>query len=460
MIYERIEKSLTEAIKLHNEGESANDSIVKVARQNELNPETISRVVEAFNIAKTKAYVKLASDKSGDFELADKQNVIKSVFNDSSISNKISHQVDFSGFDGFSESTTLDKNANEIINVCNTSEIPLESKVKTAFNSIEEDNRKLSHMRDSVIEQKEKFIYSFDQACNLLEYTEEKENIAKYASEIFFQHADNPIAGKILSLVAKVANIDFDDLSEKVGSISDYGDSRFLELFDSMVESEDSYRTKTKEFNTALHTSVNKQAELRQMLYKVSGLESQKDASNLMWRPGKGDVVSNGKFSEFPDNLISEISSDLFNSTVKIAESGSSGGSASGLLNKLISVPQPDSQYKSYSDKADEGFLAKAKGQESPLSDQKFKAEIADLKRHALLTELMKDEIISQQSPKDVENAYNTLAQLAPRVSLMPDITRSILRQGTGQVMDPHFAQVLVSLEGNLSGNRSPVNKH
>ena len=459
MIYERIEKSLTEAIKLHNEGESANDSIVKVARQNELNPETISRVVEAFNIAKTKAYVKLASDKSGDFELADKQNVIRSVFNESSISNKISHNVGFSDFDGFSESNTFDKNANEIINVCNTSEIPLESKIKKAFNVIEEDNRKLSHMRDSVIEQKEKFIHSFDQACNLLEYTDEKENIAKYASEIFFQHGDNPTAGKILSLVAKVANIDFDDLSEKVGSISDYDDSRFLQLFDSMVESEDNYSTKTKEFNTSLRSSVIKQAELRQMLYKVSGLELQKDASNLMWRPGKGDVVSNGKFSEFSENLISEINSDLFNSKVKIAESGSSSGSASGLLNKLISVPQPDSQYKSYSDKADEGFLAKAKGQESPLSEQKFKAEIADLKRHALLTELMKDEIISQQSPKDVENAYNTLAQLAPRVSLMPDITRYILRQGTGQVMDPHFAQVLVSLEGNLSANRSPVNK-
>ena len=129
-----------------------------------------------------------------------------------------------------------------------------------------------------------------------MEYTDEKENIAKYASEIFFQHGDNPTAGKILSLVAKVANIDFDDLSEKVGSISDYDDSRFLQLFDSMVESEDNYSTKTKEFNTSLRSSVIKQAELRQMLYKVSGLELQKDASNLMWRPGKGDVVSNGKF--------------------------------------------------------------------------------------------------------------------------------------------------------------------
>lgn len=458
MIYERIEKSLTEAIKLHNDGEPANDSIVKVARQNELNPETISRVVEAFNIAKTKAYVKLASDKSGDFELADKQNVIKSVFNDSSISNKISHQVDFSGFDGFSESTTLDKNANEIIDVCNTSEISLESKVKTAFNSIEEDNRKLSHMRDSVIEQKEKFIHSFHQACNLLEYTEEKENIAKYASEIFFQYGDNPIAGKILSLVAKVANIDFDDLSEKVGSISDYDDSKFLELFDSMVESEDNYSTKTKEFNTSLRSSVIKQAELRQMLYKVSGLESQKDASNLMWRPGKGDIVSNGKFSEFPENLISEINSDLFSIVPKTAES--KGSSASDFLNKFTALPASSKDtYKSYTDKADEGFLAKSKGEENSLSSQKFKAELSDLKRHALLTDLMKDEIISQQSPKDIENAYNTLVQLAPNVSLMPDITRSILRQGTGQVMDPHFAQVLVSLESNLVGNRSPVKR-
>jgi hypothetical protein len=457
MIYERIEKSLTDAIKLHNEGESANQSIVKVARQNELNPETISRVVEAFNIAKTKAYVKLASDKSGDFELADKQTVIKSVFNNSNGSEKVSNQENFSEFDGFSEYTEFDKNANEVISVCNTSEVSLDSKVKAAFNSIEDDNRKLAHIRDSVIEQKEKFISSFNQACSLLEYTEEKENIAKYASEIFFEYSDNPMAGKILSLIAKVANIDFDDLSEKIGSITDYSDSKFLDLFDSMVESENIYSSKTKEFNSALHSSVEKQAELRKMLYKISGVETQKDASTLMWRPGKGNIVSNGKFSEFPENLVSEISSDLFNSSVKTAESG--GTSASGLINKFLVVPQPNPTYKSYLDKADEGFLAKAKGQDSPLSDQKFKAELADLKRHALLSELMKDEIISQQSPKDIENAYNTLAQLAPRVSLMPDITRSILRQGTGQVMDPHFAQVLVSLESNLAGNKSQVKK-
>ena len=158
MIYERIEKSLTQAIKLHNDGESANTSIVKVAMQNELNPETISRVVEAFNIAKTKAYVKLASDKSGDFELADKQTVIKSVFSNSDISNKTSSDVSYFDFDLFSEQTVLQKNANEVINVCSTSEIPLESKIKSAFNCIEDDYRQLSHTRDSVIEQKEKFI--------------------------------------------------------------------------------------------------------------------------------------------------------------------------------------------------------------------------------------------------------------------------------------------------------------
>jgi hypothetical protein len=41
----------------------------------------------------------------------------------------------------------------------------------------------------------------------------------------------------------------------------------------------------------------------------------------------------------------------------------------------------------------------------------------------------------------------------------MPDIARSILRQGTGQVMDPHFAQVIVSLESNLAGNKATAKK-
>jgi hypothetical protein len=77
MIYERIEKSLNQAIKLHNSGMGANDSIIKIAKENELNPETICRVVEAFNIAKTKAYVKVAEDKAGDFDVADKKKLLK-----------------------------------------------------------------------------------------------------------------------------------------------------------------------------------------------------------------------------------------------------------------------------------------------------------------------------------------------------------------------------------------------
>jgi len=99
---------------------------------------------------------------------------------------------------------------------------------------------------------------------------------------------------------------------------------------------------------------------------------------------------------------------------------------------------------------AAKGYSLKVRGIESPKKQQIDKQEIENIKREAILRELMNDDIISQQDPSEIENSYNALIQLAPNASMIKDIARSVLRQGTAQVIDPHFANSLVELENNL----------
>jgi len=179
MIYERIEKALNSAIKLHNSGTNANDSIIKVAREHELNPETINRVIEAFNTAKTKAYVKVAKDKSADFDIADKKTVINSVFNEAQIpANSVVSEMK-EDLNDFLATEEVSKTASEEeFNIASTSSIPLESRIKTAFFAINEQNRELSEKRDYLIDSREAFYKGMKEASEILEFTEEREKIA------------------------------------------------------------------------------------------------------------------------------------------------------------------------------------------------------------------------------------------------------------------------------------------
>ena len=482
MIYERIEKALNSAIKLHNSGTNANDSIIKVAREHELNPETINRVIEAFNTAKTKAYVKVAKDKSADFDIADKKTVINSVFNEAQIpANSVVSEMK-EDLNDFLATEEVSKTASEEeFDIASTSSIPLESRIKTAFFAINEQNRDLSEKRDLIIDSREAFYKGMKEASEILEFTEEREKVADYAAQIFYEYQDNKPAGRILGLIAKVAKITIDDLSENLSGDVNYDDNKFLRCFSGLVDSESMYTNSVTGFNSLVRDCSAKEAELRNLICDASGINKEASASNYLWSPGRGNIAATQKFAEFPEDLISDfdqiIFGDLKKNEVKLNKS------ASDLVNnstkhssdkketkkkpteypqifspgKMV-LDQMSNNFKSQlmssdsamADTAANGYSLKLRGIDNPKKYQIDKQQIENIKREAILRELMNDDIISQQDPSEIENSYNALIQLAPNASMIKDIARSVLRQGTAQVIDPHFANSLVELENNL----------
>jgi hypothetical protein len=457
MIYERIEKALNSAIKLHNSGTNANDSIIKVAREHELNPETISRVIEAFNTAKTKAYVKIAQDKSADFDIANKKTVINSVFNETQIApNSVVSEMR-EDLNDFLATEEVSKTASEEdFNIASTSYIPLESRIKTAFFAINEQNRDLSEKRDLIIDSRESFYRGMKEASEILEFTEEREKIADYAAQIFYEYQDSKPAGRILGLIAKVAKITIDDLSENLSGDVNYGDNKFLRCFSGLVDSESMYASGVTGFNNLVKECSIKEAELRSLICEASGINKEATASNYLWSPGRGNISATQKFAEFPEDLIFDFDQIVFGdskkNTIKSTKVADMVNPATVVMNQLgdnfkSKITSSDSVM---GDAAGTGYSLKLRGIESPKKHQIDKQEIENLKREAILRELMNDDIISQQDPSEIENSYNALIQLAPNASMIKDIARSVLRQGTAQVIDPHFANSLVELENNL----------
>jgi hypothetical protein len=459
MIYERIEKSLNQAIKLHNSGMGANDSIIKVARDNELNPETICRVVEAFNIAKTKAYVKVAEDKAADFDTADKKEVIKRVFENSSNKSKTASEVDdiFGENNNFKYEEFDGNYIEETIKVSSTSEVSLDDRIKKAYQAVEEQNREIEERKQEIVSVKEAFYTALKQLTDSLAYPQEREKVADAVAEVFYEHGDNKRAGKILHLVSKCANLKFDEMTEKLGGAHSPTDGTFISCFNGLVDADQEYSKLAKEFNDFLKQAKDDQEELMTLVKKAGGIHSSQKAAKLIGSKKSQKIAKN---EDLPEDLLNDVLGSLFRDKRAQAKLEKKISSTSFLkVSSMGGMTVPKSvdpstynpmDLNSSKDLWSKGYELRLKKKTDPIGDAETAREIDGVKRQTILAELLNDEIISQQSPEDVVAAYNTMIQLAPNASLVKDVAKSVLRQGTAQVIDPHFANTLTELELSL----------
>ena len=77
---DRLMDTLHGAVKHFNETGDPNQAVVKAARDADFNPEQTTRLVEAFNTARTLFHYKSASDRTSSFALADAGAVLTDLF--------------------------------------------------------------------------------------------------------------------------------------------------------------------------------------------------------------------------------------------------------------------------------------------------------------------------------------------------------------------------------------------
>ena len=453
-IYDSIEKALKDAIQFHNDGYSATEAVAKSASLHELNPETICRVVEGFNIAKTNAYVKKASIKDGIFEVANKAEAIKKVFGEVATKAEVKPSESFFNF---SRQEEEDKKSPEFI-------FDLNDKLKVASLSLEEEISEINQAKLDISSVRHSFERELQKVASFFSYQHNQDRFDELMDAVAYEYFQNETAQKVASLVSAVTGLEYEFAEPPVPTT--YGYSEFHDIFDQMVDDADEYCGRAREYN-------KRASELNQEVKELEEITSNhiKNASGLLFSKaaqclGESPKPSRQKIATIPEDIVSEFLAQLApvaetetkeihksaSSFLKSAEQVSVPVNLGGLIDlgkiPVFNTPEGGSAGKELADK---GYLLRLQGNDLPEKDI-IEAELQNVRREALLRDLLaNDEIISSYDPEVVVSAYNTLSQLAPKASMIPDVARSVLRYATGQTIDPHYATQIVELENSIN---------
>ena len=465
MIYKRIETALKDAIAFHNEGLSANDALAKSASQHELNPETICRVVESFNIAKTRAYVKTASVKDGDFDLATKADVIKMVFGDDMPKTagfivEKDHPVEYNFEIKKTASDLLSTKKEEFKDIDVNANIV---RAKQAQAGVDLD---LTTARGDIVFVRESFVKEFSKAASFFSYSYNADDSDEILDAASYQYLGNKIANDVISFISKAAMLDYTPSENPVPK--EYGQNPFHEILDDMVDDAEDYAIKVAEYNNAIVEQGDKTEELNGLILKVAGM-SRDTGSDWLFAPSVKKVAS--RFEKFPEDLVEDLSYLLFTEKVaeevkqpKVSATSFLKGAGEGIsvpiplggkieLGKIPLGPSLESDTGNKTKELEEkGYISRITSGNNSSDRDAVDAEMQNVQRQALVHDLIaNDEIISTYDPKIALSAYNTMLKLAPKASMMPDVVRSVLRYATAQTIDPNYASQLVELENNLN---------
>jgi len=409
MFKDRLMKALDQAISHYNEGSDENQSVIKAASDNGFNPDQTQRLVESFNTAKTIVFYKNAEDRSADFETADPDMVIATMFGNAREEKKqaADNYVDYSYYEdrhpeldkaaafndfdpwaGFGEEKYADANADA-------------REKMTAYQGLVDakkacDNAALqASTHYDMILQKVAADLSRNQYFNELLYNE------------FFTY------GKTLD---KMAGAVVDTIIDRMPIDKE-------ELVDTVVTSFDT------DFPKIAH-QVKEAAELLQEAAVMQAISADL-AKQAM------DYSLETAVTEEPDALDGFIpkQADIYGSTLENLAKETGKEITGNIISGVKGVAAGDSG-----------------------AQQKFREKAKNQYRQLLLERLMvTDPILRGADEESVLRAYETLVELAPEVSLKEDVTRSILREAvTTTAMSPFDAKNYVDLDAAIKKQVAP----
>ena len=397
-------------------GMAPTKSLIKVANENDLNPEMTKRVAEMLNISLTKSFMKSASDKTATFPLADCKEAIDEIFTKvaihkvakeesnsfssrHSIKRKYTNSNDHEFF-AFAKTADYKENISDIvmqaegaksnlkieISKCAQDLLKVESECLNSYSDI------ISHFRTSV----DPSAYSkFETQC----YSDYGTKVAHYLDSIY-EHLNEGTERGDVEVCKRAHYFVQRDINNK---------------FDALMQ-------QTLEINKIAKLVEEKKEELKN--FEDSKMEFYKKVAN----DGKEEVTD---YSDLIDFSLSKVATD---DLPAIAQSRG--------LNAVLS--------------ADDSQLSKERTRLNKFPEDSFDLQVDNIRRQAILADLMNnDEIISKQNPQDVASAYNTLLSLSPSTTLQREVVRSVLRNSTAnQATDPFTASQISMLEQSKLKNK------
>ena len=404
---------LPKAVGYFNSGLGMNESVVKAAEDFNLNSDQVDRLVETMNTARTIAhYEKNAEDRTGSFEIADKDEVRRLIYSDKSEKTASSEPFafhDYSSYDMPERDYRRKPVGGDLFE-------------KAAAENAVDDSVKALSERQTVDElvkkasQLSEMARTIDDSVGMLQDGVET-MLSKLASSLSrgydpdVRYATFSVCSRDCPTVAKAVARRMPQYILKGAAYHEEAFRDMNVVDDTDVASELAMAREAEELVAKVAECKAKADDIRKS-EAVARDRIRKIAAATPWgeKPGGDDEEKKKK-----DKPKSKGSGGLNGSPMDSAYVKSVYGylSGDGIGNKEL----------------DEIFFPEPKV-ESGIQDY-----VDNVRRSAILDELAStDPILSEADPKDIVSAYKTLVQASPKMSLNKEIVRAVLRQSVNSV--------------------------
>ena len=400
--------AVMDSIKLANDGMSPSAAVAKSAMDRGYGKDITNRMVEAFNVSKTRKHQKEASDedKAASFPIACPDEVSAIMYPENikapdkvaaaewlpdecgrvedrffdKVLPKLAMDVTPASHDGVDANTMFDRTTREMNSLTLSLKIAHDDMANAQY-----------HMLDSSRELAGYFKELYHEPFDVVE----KVAVIKYGGR----------AHKLMDFIAEMAGVQgkVDRASkefDKTASVHVY-DSRVLDLVDSTVHWTDAYASAAREYVkvSEAHTSYKEAYEVHR------------------------DALATGQVKQA---LVSRF-------LTKTTSSFLGNLAAASLANR----PQLEEEARRF---------------QAEVLDPSVEAERRSIDAQVMLHDFMaNDEVLSKANPQQVVSAFNEISALTPRASKSPLVMRALLRKAVeSTAFDPHEAATILGLESEL----------
>ena len=440
---DRLVGALHDAVQEFNANHNPTDAVVKAARACDFNVDQTHRLVEMFNTARTLNHYKHASDRGAEFELADPDAVVAALFEGDEKSAGAA-VPDYGCYDERERDWHF-RGDTDAVKVAAAAEqdLTLEALGHRAMTllrerrqlcKIAEDEGRLagSAAAGALTKLARQFsltaAYDSDRNARVMAAAS-RMNLGAAASKLaeFVPAKDKP-APAVLAKYAAAAVIDDRDLGAELGLLKEaaewLGVQTELEAAASVFGKEaDAFE---RDYADACGIQPAEPAGLADMAVLKQGQattkrESEYTATNMFGDPEKVKTVRESG-TELPT---------MFDTIPAYA------GKALAKPLEAIDV--------------DRAFTGDTTRQNKALSER-----MRNVQRQIMLQDLMtNDQVLSEESPEQVAEAYQAILQLAPEMASSKEVVRAILRQTVhSTAVSPYDAEIWTKLEKNLQNLR------
>ena len=442
-VEERIVNSLKEAAAIHErDGSDPNGAVKTAALNNGLNAEMTNRLVEAFNITFIRRHIKTAEEKDSGIPLADKAEVFKMLFKDEPLPGQ-----------KFTKTASLEENSGPVWSsgpkTRKVAEAPKETGTWFAGPSsipariasvIDTDDRARSNIRGRKEAALDEAVAAGTSLAEKFSSSYYRGQFKGFQSEALSAYGEEALP--VLESIRKSAGIQDSDCLRDPGAHA----GKFLSKlqYPQEVALVGRISKATRKYAEAL---VDEKAMEETMNRRKETLEKFTSGNRKSAAAGDPSFLAGLMSSEYKPSSFSGIQNDVL-----VASDMVDSPSAMDINRAQIAELTKD-----YGAAATNSFR---KDRGIPDLNADASSDARAFVQSSVLSDLMShDEIISAADPKEVKEAFATLARLSPEAASNPSVARSIIRStlaGDG-ALDPFTADQIVTLQEKVMKTRGQL---